>query len=403
MRRQPGPAGRNQLPWTWRSICDKLWAGADEGVVMRRLVVAFVLAGLMILPSFASVEPAGATVPGENGQLVYVRQVNSQVPGITAGEIYAMNPDGSSVRRLTRDAGQSNGTVGGQGVVVSANSSPRWSPDSPFIAYVHMNESSGYSVRLMDAEGTFIRTVTEAFSPITSLAWSPDGSQLAIVGADLDGGGDGIWIINESGTNPQLLVPEGSAGGAVWSIRDLDWSPDGTWIAFSARSGNNSRQILLANVDAGSLHGPFSGDSWAYRPSWDPSGSRLIFTAYTGTTVGDPDTMGSLDDTDVWVNEYPKTSALPPHRRSGRTAHADDLPRWVPGLLHLGSGPGVVEPGGRPHRQLHRKRSGLAADPEDRPISGARRSADRQVAHHHPARHDQRVLLRESWGLPDDG
>ena len=61
---------------------------------MRRLVVGFVLAGLMVLPSLVIVEPAGATVPGENGRLVYVQDVPSQVSGVTAGEIYTMNPDG---------------------------------------------------------------------------------------------------------------------------------------------------------------------------------------------------------------------------------------------------------------------------------------------------------------------
>jgi len=278
---------------------------------MRRLVVGLMLAGLMTLPSFAVAEPAGATVPGENGLLAYVQDVPSQITGITAGEIYAMNPDGTAVRRLTRDAGRTNGTVGEMGAVVSTNFSPRWSPDSPIVAYLHMDESSEYSVRLMDAEGTFIRTVTEGFTPISSLAWSPDGSRFALVGTPRDGGDTGIWIIDQSGANARLLVSASQEGGTVWSIRDLDWSPDGLSIAFSARTGNNGRQILLANVGTGSLNGPFSGSSWAYRPRWDPAGTRIVFTAYTGTTVGDPDTMGSLDDTEVWVNNYPTTSALP--------------------------------------------------------------------------------------------
>ena len=278
---------------------------------MRRLVVGFVLAGLMVLPSLVIVDPAGATVPGENGLLVYVQDVPSQVSGVTAGEIYTMYPDGTVVRRLTSDAGRSDGTTGGSDVVVSENYSPRWSPDSPIIAYVHMNESAEYSVRLMDAEGTFIRTVTEAFSPITSLAWSPDGSQprhrrdrpRRQRRRDLD---------HRSVRRQSPSRGEGRIDGwLAWSIRDLDWSPDGSSIAFSARSGSNSRQILLTQVDTGSLSGPFSGGTWAYQPRWDPSGSRIIFTAYTGPTTGDPDTMGSLDDTDVWVNEYPKTSAQP--------------------------------------------------------------------------------------------
>jgi hypothetical protein len=36
---------------------------------MRRLAVGLMLAGLMVVPWFATVKPAGATVPGENGLL----------------------------------------------------------------------------------------------------------------------------------------------------------------------------------------------------------------------------------------------------------------------------------------------------------------------------------------------
>ncbi len=96
---------------------------------MRRLVFASSWPVPIVLPSVVLIEPATATLPGENGRLVYVDQVPSQVEGITAGEIYTMDPDGSDVRRLTHDAGRWADRPGATDVVVSSNWGPKWSPD----------------------------------------------------------------------------------------------------------------------------------------------------------------------------------------------------------------------------------------------------------------------------------
>lgn len=68
-----------------------------------------------------------------------------------------MDPDGSDVRRLTHDAGRWSPDA--DGVVASSNSGPKWSPDGLFIACIHLDEWENYSIRLMDADGTFIRPI----------------------------------------------------------------------------------------------------------------------------------------------------------------------------------------------------------------------------------------------------
>jgi len=271
---------------------------------MRRLVLGFVLAGFMVLPSLAVAATAAATVPGENGRLVYVDQVDSEIPGFTAGEIFTMNPDGSDVRRLTHDAGRAGGDVGEGDVILSENRDPKWSPDGLFIAYVHLDEWWNYSVRLMDADGTFIRTVTDDFYWVWDLAWSPDGAQLVINGELLADGREGLWTITESGANPHLLVPDRGYDSNMSALADPDWSPNGERIVFSARTGPDSRELITTDTytDTAFFRGPFSGNNWGFQPRWDPSGSRLIYSVYNDQTT---------EDVDIWVTPYPGSTTEP--------------------------------------------------------------------------------------------
>ena len=114
-----------------------------------------------------------ATAPSLNDRIVFLSYRGGKA------DLYSMNPDGSDVRRLTHDAGRWVDRPGATDTVVSSNWGPKWSPDGLFIAYIHLDEWEHYSIRLMDADGTFIRTITDEFRPAWSLSWSPDGTQIA--------------------------------------------------------------------------------------------------------------------------------------------------------------------------------------------------------------------------------
>ena len=263
---------------------------------MRRLVLGLVLAGFLVLPSLVITEQAAATVPGENGRLVYVEHGPTWIPGFTAGEIFTMNPDGSDIQRLTHDAGRaSDGTL-------SMNFAPKWSPDGLFIAYVYFTELGDYSVRLMDSEGTFIRTITDSFAPISSVAWSPDGSYLAVNGTHTADGIAGIWIISEAGDSPRLLVPDGTITSNMYLVGNQDWSPDGRSIAFSANTSPGSSQVIVTDADMTSFTGPYSGDNYASGPRWDPSGDRLVYSVYSEESAG---------GVDIWETPYPSGQTTP--------------------------------------------------------------------------------------------
>src|SRR6202040_3666528 len=68
---------------------------------------------------------------------------------------------------------------------------------------------------------------------VDSMAWSPDGSQLAVTLFNEPGPTQVALVpINPTGRQVGRLLPD-FAGGAL----DPAWSPDGTWVGFAGREG----------------------------------------------------------------------------------------------------------------------------------------------------------------------
>ena len=138
--------------------------------------VAVVVAVVLLLSVVQGVgaPSAGATVPGEDGRIAYVSEVDGDL------EIFSVNPDGSDPVNLTN-------THGIEGVPID-DLSPAWSPDGRWIA--------------------FTRAVEDV-----------DADEPTIV--------SGVWIMAADGSNQTELVRDGF---------DPTWSPDGRSIAFAMPS-----------------------------------------------------------------------------------------------------------------------------------------------------------------------
>jgi hypothetical protein len=137
----------------------------------------------------------------------------------------------------------------------------------------------------------------------TAPAWSPDGSQLAVV--THWAGRAGILVMNPDGTGARQLTSD-------WGDGFPAWSPDGARIAYV-----NGARILAVNTDGSAVQQLVSGDYyWIVRPSWSPDGSKLAFSAYPVNGTG----------AHVYVLDLPsgKVTQVTP------SDSFDDTPAWSP-------------------------------------------------------------------------
>jgi hypothetical protein len=126
-----------------------------------------------------------------------------------------------------------------------------------------------HEVQVIGFDGALRRTidlssVLDGSSQLGDLAWSPDGSRLAVTTRDLSSGQSShLWLVNARGGDPQLVHTAAYTGplsgaplGYIWS---LEWSPDGHRLGFieeQARLANMSEESLSLQAVALLLPGP---------------------------------------------------------------------------------------------------------------------------------------------------
>lgn len=103
------------------------------------------------------------------------------------------------------------------------------------------------------------------------LQWSPDGTRIAF--CRLEGG---ICIADADGTNLSKVELPGILSG------ELSWSPDGAKIAivcaFPQSPNNYIAEVYTINVETGELERlTDTPDIYKYGPSWSPEGSQIAF------------------------------------------------------------------------------------------------------------------------------
>lgn len=225
-----------------------------------RIAFAVTLASALGISCSDGVGP-GHVAPGQG--FVFGKFAQS-----TGFEIHVMRTDGTGVRALTNTLGES--------------SLPVWSPDARRIAFVSSRDTVSGERRVgqlyvMNADGSSPRRLTDRAGGYVdgSVAWSPDGRRLVYVCRDFGDLQEQLCVIGADGTGKRRLLPAG------WRGIDPAWSPDGRTIAFSgwgpgdvgylhlwgiAPEGGAPRQISVA---LNTLH--------EEQPAWSPDGIRLAF------------------------------------------------------------------------------------------------------------------------------
>jgi Tol biopolymer transport system component len=267
---------------------------------MRKLILFGLLAGLTV--AALSTLPAGATVAGPNGQIVYGNNNN----------VYVANPDGSQNRLLE-----------------SNTCCASWSPDGTLIALAASTNDGRITTATVKPDGSNYRLMplpdsTINLGPASPDSWTPDGKRFVLQGWDnTDASRNGVYTIATDGSGlirvtsnpygsddvPEDVSPDGSQivfsrddpnrhdqfanfvvgvnGGPVhqigpWqsSLDGASWSPDGHWIL----TDNGHGSLYVVHPDGADRHQiPLAVDSRAvaFTPSWSPDGKKIVFGLFT--------------------------------------------------------------------------------------------------------------------------
>jgi TolB protein len=156
------------------------------------------------------------------------------------------------------------------------NLRPTYSPDGKLIAFVSDRSSTFPTLWVMNAaDGSgrhALATPGIQEEGVDTIAWSPDGSQLAVT------------LFNEPGPTQIALVPLGATGRQVGRVLtslaggalDPAWAPDGSWLAFAGHDGY-ALEIYAVLPDGSSLTQLSSDGMLARAPAFSPDGSHLVY------------------------------------------------------------------------------------------------------------------------------
>jgi dipeptidyl aminopeptidase/acylaminoacyl peptidase len=272
----------------------------------------------------------------DGSNIAYAVTYNDQ-PGRPYSQTFLMKPDTRATVRLGRA------------------SSPRWSHDGKWIAYL---SGEGLTVAKPDGSGaTALAPIGGTNHPLPSsgdrLAWSPDSKSIAFIsaspGPEADANGDPMLITR------YLYKPTASEGltrfndnrrlhifvvdVATKAVRQvtsgnyyehsIEWSPDGREILFvSNHEADPDRffnyDIFAISPAGGEIRQITATKNAEYRPEWSPDGKTI---AYQGTRRTLTSSETTMEDTHIWV-----MNADGSHRRELDTGIDDrqGAPKWSP-------------------------------------------------------------------------
>src|ERR1044071_748978 len=211
-------------------------------------------------------------------------------------QIWLANPDTGKSVQLTR--GEKSST------------SPRWSPDGHWLAFLSNRIDDKNQIFLIDPSGGEAQQLTKSETAISNFTWSEDGKSIAYAATeptsqplkdrkeyfgDYDVVREGysyvqLWTIDVAEAVKAPLAGKQRTKKKDFSIDSFSWSPDGANIAFSATVNPDLIQgvtsdIYLLRLGDDSVMKIVGTPGPDNNPRFSPDGKQVVFSSAMGNTV----------------------------------------------------------------------------------------------------------------------
>jgi Tol biopolymer transport system component len=149
-------------------------------------------------------------------------------------------------------------------------------------------DGSGTNLFVVSPDGKNLTQLTHDHGSLCQAAWSPDGSQIALI-SDRGGKQTGqLYVMNANGTNLHLAADVINASGPVWS-------PDGNTLLFSGldRTGSGAG-MYRASPNGFGLIQLIKNPAFEAEMQWSPDGKKIVYQADSSLYMINPDSSGQV-------------------------------------------------------------------------------------------------------------
>jgi Tol biopolymer transport system component len=222
------------------------------------------------------------------------------------GDVQSWSPTGDLLTTFTVNGLQVvtlDGTV--QGTICSGPficEPVEWTPSGDAVVVARREVEELFDLWRVPVDGGAAAnlTGTEGASELTA-SHSPDGRYLAYSGEH------DLWVAGADGTDPRQLIAPANPG-------TLPWSPDGSSLAVYASVGDQPGLVVVPLTGEPSLISPGEILGIPSEIDWSPEGNRLAYSAYDSTESDVPGVfLIKRDGTGRRLVNTPDHSAGSPH------------------------------------------------------------------------------------------
>jgi dipeptidyl aminopeptidase/acylaminoacyl peptidase len=191
-----------------------------------------------------------------------------------------------------------------------SSSSPRWSPDGRYLAFLSARDDEPTQVWRLSREGGEAEQITSTPQSVSDFDWSPDSSRLLLLLQDPT---EAELAAQEQGESYEEKAPPPHV------IDRQQFKLD--YVGYLDRRRTH---IYALDIATGTLTQLTFGDHDDSNPTWSPDGSHIAFTSNRSDNADDN------YNTDIWVVSADPRQAPAEPLQITRGVGADESPAWSP-------------------------------------------------------------------------